>query len=128
MKEKMKEMKTFPLCHRSLFLKTSTACSHQPRWQRCRLPKHCVRLARTFCDFGAGEPDFDTPDNIKQAAAKAMHAGRTKYTAAGGIREINRAIIDFYKREFRTEYQPSEVMATAGKAGVQCRSIPATSA
>ena len=66
------------------------------------------------CDFGAGEPDFDTPDNIKQAAAAAMQAGRTKYTAAGGIREIHRAIIEFYKREFGTEYQPSEVMATAG--------------
>ena len=66
------------------------------------------------CDFGAGEPDFDTPDNIKQAAARAMQAGRTKYTAAGGIREINRAIIDFYKREFDTEYQTSEVMVTAG--------------
>ena len=66
------------------------------------------------CDFGAGEPDFDTPDNIKHAAEKAMDAGRTKYTAAGGIREINRAIIDFYKREFGTEYQPNEVMATAG--------------
>lgn len=66
------------------------------------------------CDFGAGEPDFDTPDNIKQAAEKAMRAGRTKYTNAGGIREINRAIIDFYQREFGTAYQPSEVMATAG--------------
>jgi aspartate aminotransferase len=66
------------------------------------------------CDFGAGEPDFDTPDNIKEAAARAMRAGRTKYTAAGGIREINRAIIDFYQREFGTEYQPSEVMVTAG--------------
>jgi aspartate aminotransferase len=66
------------------------------------------------CDFGAGEPDFDTPDNIKQAASKAMQAGRTKYTAAGGIREIQRAIIDFYRREFGTEYEPTEVMATAG--------------
>jgi len=66
------------------------------------------------CDFGAGEPDFDTPDYIKQAADKAMRAGRTKYTAAGGIRELTRAIIDFYKREFGTEYQPSEVMATSG--------------
>ena len=66
------------------------------------------------CDFGAGEPDFDTPDNIKQAADIAMRAGRTKYTNAGGIREINRAIIDFYQREFGTEYQPNEVMATAG--------------
>jgi len=66
------------------------------------------------CDFGAGEPDFDTPGNIKQAADQAMRAGRTKYTAAGGIRELTRAIIDFYKREFGTEYQPNEVMATAG--------------
>jgi aspartate aminotransferase len=66
------------------------------------------------CDFGAGEPDFDTPGNIKQAADRAMRAGRTKYTAAGGIRELTRAIIDFYKREFGTEYQPNEVMATAG--------------
>jgi len=66
------------------------------------------------CDFGAGEPDFDTPENIKQAADKAMRAGCTKYTAAGGIREIQRAIIDFYEREFSTEYQPNEVMATAG--------------
>jgi aspartate aminotransferase len=66
------------------------------------------------CDFGAGEPDFDTPDNIKQAAAAAMKAGRTKYTSAGGIREIQRAIINFYSREFGTEYQPAEVMATAG--------------
>ena len=66
------------------------------------------------CDFGAGEPDFDTPENIKQAAAAAMKAGRTKYTAAGGIREIQRSIIEFYVRTFGTEYQPSEVMSTAG--------------
>src|SRR5690349_15590211 len=66
------------------------------------------------CDFGAGEPDFDTPENIKQAAAEAMRAGRTKYTAAGGVREIHRAIIDFYQRDFGTEYQPGEVMVTAG--------------
>lgn len=65
-------------------------------------------------DFGAGEPDFDTPDNIKQAAERAMRAGRTKYTANAGIRELQRAIIDFYAREFGAEYQPNEVMATAG--------------
>ena len=66
------------------------------------------------CDFGAGEPDFDTPDNIKDAGERAMRAGRTKYTAAGGMREINGAIIEFYKREFETEYQRGEVMVTAG--------------
>jgi len=66
------------------------------------------------CDFGAGEPDFDTPDNIKQAADRAMRAGRTKYTSSAGIRELQRAIIDLYKRDFGVEYQLSEVMATAG--------------
>ncbi len=66
------------------------------------------------CDFGPGEPDFDTPDNIKQAAEQAIRAGRTKYTANAGIRELQRSIIDFYEREFEVEYQPSEVMATAG--------------
>ena len=66
------------------------------------------------CDFGAGEPDFDTPENIKQAATAAMKAGRTKYTAAGGIRELQKSIINFYSKRFGTEYQPSEVMATAG--------------
>ena len=66
------------------------------------------------CDFGPGEPDFDTPDNIKQAAERAMRAGRTKYTASAGIRELQRAIIDLYRGDFGVEYQPSEVMATAG--------------
>jgi aspartate aminotransferase len=65
-------------------------------------------------DFGAGEPDFDTPDNIKQAAAEAMRAGKTKYTPTGGTRDLQTAIIDFYRREFGAEYQSAEVMATSG--------------
>lgn len=65
-------------------------------------------------DFGAGEPDFDTPENIKQAADRAMAAGRTKYTATAGTRELQQAIIDFYQRQFGTGYQRSEVMATSG--------------
>jgi aspartate aminotransferase len=66
------------------------------------------------CDFGPGEPDFDTPENIKQAAERAMRAGRTKYTANAGIRELQRAIIDFYRKDYGTEYELGEVMATAG--------------
>ena len=65
-------------------------------------------------DFGAGEPDFDTPENIKRAAAEAMTAGRTKYTSTGGTREFHDAIIDFYRSTFNTEYQPAEVMGTSG--------------
>jgi aspartate aminotransferase len=65
-------------------------------------------------DFGAGEPDFDTPDNIKRAAAAAMQAGKTKYTATGGTRELQQAIIDLYANTFGASYQRNEVMATSG--------------
>src|SRR6185295_18575667 len=65
-------------------------------------------------DFGAGEPDFDPPDNIKEAAARAMRAGKTKYTPTAGTRELPQAIIDFYQQFFGASYEPSEVMATSG--------------
>lgn len=68
----------------------------------------------TVFDFGAGEPDFDTPENIKRAAADAMRAGKTKYTSTGGTRIVLQAIIDFYQREFGATYQHSEVMTTSG--------------
>jgi len=65
-------------------------------------------------DLGAGEPDFDTPQNIKDAAAEAMRAGQTKYTPTAGTRKLQQAIIDFYQREFGAGYERNEVMATAG--------------
>lgn len=65
-------------------------------------------------DFGAGEPDFDTPDNIKQAAAEAMRAGQTKYTPTAGTRLLQQAIINFYEKQFSVSYDRSEVMATSG--------------
>jgi len=65
-------------------------------------------------DFGAGEPDFDTPENIKRAAQVAMSAGKTKYTATGGTRELQQAIIDFYAKKFSANFGRNEVMATSG--------------
>src|SRR5688572_10767881 len=65
-------------------------------------------------DLGAGEPDFDTPQNIKDAALEAMRAGLTKYTPTAGTRKLQQAIIDFYQREFSATYERNEVMATAG--------------
>ncbi len=65
-------------------------------------------------DLGAGEPDFDTPQNIKDAAVEAMRAGQTKYTPTAGTRVLQQAIIDFYQREFNAGYERGEVMATAG--------------
>ncbi len=65
-------------------------------------------------DLGAGEPDFDTPQNIKDAAAAAMQAGKTKYTPTAGVRDLQQAIIGFYQKEFGAAYERNEVMATAG--------------
>lgn len=65
-------------------------------------------------DFSAGEPDFDTPDIIKQAAFTAIEAGFTKYTAAGGIPELKEAIIAKYQAEQNTTYDPSEVLVSNG--------------
>ena len=65
-------------------------------------------------DFGPGEPDFDTPEHIKEAAAEAMRAGQTKYTPTGGTRRLQEAVVGYYEREFGTRFNTSEVMATAG--------------
>ena len=69
---------------------------------------------KNVVDFGAGEPDFDTPDNIKRAAADAMRAGKTKYTSTGGTRELQQSIIDFYSSTFGATYERNEVMASSG--------------
>ena len=66
--------------------------------------------------LGAGEPDFDTPDNIKQAAKAAIDAGKTKYTAVDGIPELKAAICAKFRRENDLEYAPSQIsVATGGK-------------
>ena len=65
-------------------------------------------------DFGPGEPDFPTPENIKQAAIDAIHSNFTKYTATDGIGELKRAIVDWHARQFNTAYRPEEVLVTVG--------------
>ena len=64
--------------------------------------------------FGAGEPDFPTPDNIKQAAVRALDDNFTKYTPAGGIPELRRAICDWHHDNFATSYEPNECIACVG--------------
>src|ERR1041384_8594178 len=59
-------------------------------------------------DLGAGEPDFDTPEHIKEAAIEALRAGETKYTATGGTRELQAAIINYYERELGTRHASQE--------------------
>lgn len=64
--------------------------------------------------FGAGEPDFDTPDYIKQAAICALHHGFTKYTATSGIAELKKAIVEKFRRDNGIDYQPEEIIVSCG--------------
>jgi len=64
--------------------------------------------------FGAGEPDFDTPKNIKEAAKKAIDQGFTKYTAVGGIDELKDAVIHKFKRDNHLTYKRSQVLVSCG--------------
>ncbi len=64
--------------------------------------------------FGAGEPDFDTPDFVKEAAIKALKEGKTKYTAAAGIPELRSAIAEKLKVRNGIDYKPSEVVVVPG--------------
>src|SRR5215510_13098800 len=65
-------------------------------------------------DFGPGEPDFPTPEHIKQAAVQAIQSNFTKYTATEGIAELKQAIIDRHAHDFHTAYKPDQVLVTVG--------------
>ena len=65
-------------------------------------------------DFGAGEPDFATPENIKQAAIRALAENFTKYTPTGGIRELKEAICARHQQDFGSQYKIEECLVTVG--------------
>ncbi|WP_121630591.1 pyridoxal phosphate-dependent aminotransferase [Tropicibacter alexandrii] len=81
---------------------------------------------RDVIGLGAGEPDFDTPDNIKAAAIAAIEAGKTKYTAPDGIIELKQAICDKFKRENGLGYVPSQVSVSTGGKQVLFNALLAT--
>jgi len=64
--------------------------------------------------FGAGEPDFDTPENIKDAAIRALKAGFTKYTPAGGTEELKKAVCRKLKNDNNLDYEPAEILISCG--------------
>ena len=69
---------------------------------------------RDIIGLGAGEPDFDTPEHIKQAAIQALHEGFTKYTAVGGTTGLVQAIIRKFKRENDLEYSADQILVSCG--------------
>ncbi|MCR9067261.1 MAG: pyridoxal phosphate-dependent aminotransferase [Rhodobacteraceae bacterium] len=76
--------------------------------------------------LGAGEPDFDTPDNIKKAAMAAMDAGKTKYTAVDGIPELKAAICAKFKRDNVLDYTPAQVSVGTGGKQILYNALMAT--
>src|SRR5437763_16998681 len=75
-----------------------------------------LKLAgRNVIGLGAGEPDFDTPDNIKQAAIRAIESGRaSKYTQVDGLAELKEAVARKFKRENGLDYKTSQITVGAG--------------
>lgn len=81
---------------------------------------------RDIIGLGAGEPDFDTPDNIKQAAIEAINRGETKYTDVPGILPLREAIAAKFKRENGLDYDPSQVIASTGGKQILYNAFAAT--
>src|ERR1041384_3706477 len=73
---------------------------------------------RDIIGLSAGEPDFDTPDNIKEAAIAAIRKGHTKYTNVDGIPELKKAIVAKFKRENGLDYRPSQIFVGPGGKAV----------
>ena len=81
---------------------------------------------RDVIGLGAGEPDFDTPDNIKEAAIAAIRRGETKYTAVEGIPELRAAIAEKFKRENGLDYKPSQTFVSPGGKSIMFNALMAT--
>jgi aspartate aminotransferase len=88
--------------------------------------RELVREGRDVIGLGAGEPDFDTPDNIKEAAIKAIHDGKTKYTDVDGIPELKDAICAKFQRENGLTYKPSQINVSPGGKPVIYNALVAT--
>lgn len=81
---------------------------------------------RDVIGLGAGEPDFDTPQNIKDAAVAAISAGKTKYTAVDGIPELKQAICEKFKRDNGLAYSPAQISVGTGGKQILYNALMAT--
>jgi aspartate aminotransferase len=81
---------------------------------------------RQVIDMSAGEPDFDTPENIRAAAKRAIDAGKTRYTPVDGTAELKQAVIAKFKRENRLDYAPNQIIVGTGGKQVLFNALLAT--
>ncbi|MGR3370438.1 MAG: pyridoxal phosphate-dependent aminotransferase [Sagittula sp.] len=91
-----------------------------------QLARDLKAQGRDIISLGAGEPDFDTPDNIKAAAIAAIEAGKTKYTAPDGIPELKEAVCAKFRRENGLEYTPAQISVSTGGKQVLYNALMAT--
>ncbi len=85
-----------------------------------------VAAGRDVIGLGAGEPDFPTPENIKQAAMRAIERNETRYTAVEGIPELRKAIVEKFKRENGLDYKPSQTLVSPGGKAIIFNAFVAT--
>lgn len=85
-----------------------------------------VAAGRDVIGLGAGEPDFPTPENIKQAAYRAIERNETRYTAVEGIPELRKAIVEKFKRENGLDYKPSQTLVAPGGKAIIFNAFVAT--
>ena len=76
--------------------------------------RELTRAGRNVISLGVGEPDFDTPDNVKEAGIRAIREGKTKYTDVDGIPELKEAICGKFQRENGLTYKPSQIIVSCG--------------
>ncbi len=104
---------TIPISKRAQALKPS------PTMSVTALASKMAAEGISIINFGVGEPDFNTPENIKQAAHQALDANFTHYTVSAGILELRQAICDKLKRDNNLDYSPDEIIvAPGGKAAI----------
>src|SRR5690606_31399071 len=98
----------------SIIAQRMAAIKPSPTIAVTNLARELKAAGRDVIGLGAGEPDFDTPDNVKAAAIEAIKAGETKYTAVDGTPELKSAIVAKFARENGLDYRPDQISVGAG--------------
>ena len=100
----------------SFLSRTLARVKPSPTIAMTNLARELAAEGRDIISLSAGEPDFDTPAHIREAAKAAIDAGRTRYTAVDGIPELKRAIADKFARDNGLDYAPGEITVGTGGA------------
>ncbi|MEM3577238.1 MAG: pyridoxal phosphate-dependent aminotransferase [Candidatus Bathyarchaeia archaeon] len=108
---------------RSIFAKRMDTLGTETAFEVLAKAKALEKQGKEVIHLEIGEPDFDTPKNIKEAAVKALYSGYTHYVPAAGIPELREAIAEYISKTRRIEVDPEEVVVTPGAKPIMCFSI-----